>query len=166
MAKIFPFGQAKCALEHWRYSSIPFGHLKALCSLTEDTERQLWKSVYTFLKREVILHQWGLGIQIIYSELVPYNWKDKKTNLLIASETSVDSGVDDSIETHGQGVDVLHLPGLTLRNQRPQLQVLVLDDLNSILQWTHLHLEPKIKQGTSSQETMVEKSFHAMVGEF
>lgn len=35
MAKIFPFGQAKLL----RYSRIPFGHLKAPCSLTEETLR-------------------------------------------------------------------------------------------------------------------------------
>lgn len=83
-------------------------------------------------------------------------------NLLIASETSVDCCVDNSVETHGQGVDVLHLPGLTLGNQRSQLQVLVLDDLNSILQGTHLHLGAKIKQGSSSQEAKkqwVKKAF-------
>ncbi len=150
---MFSFGQANHALELRRYPRIPFGHLKALCSLVEDTGRQPWESVYIFVKHEVVLHQWRHGIHLIY-------------NLLIASETAVDSRVDDSVETHGQGVDVLHLPGLTLRDQRPQLQVLVLDYLDSIFQRTHLHLGPKNPvKFTNKPKTMVEKSFHSIFGE-
>lgn len=37
--------------------------------------------------------------------------------LLVPGQPPVDSGVDDSVEAHGEGVDVLHLPALTLGDQ-------------------------------------------------
>lgn len=37
--------------------------------------------------------------------------------LLVAGQSPVDSGVNDPIEAHGEGVDVLHLPALTLGDQ-------------------------------------------------
>lgn len=61
--------------------------------------------------------------------------------LLVAGQPSVDSRVDDAIEAHGEGVDVLHLPALALRDQRTQLQVLVLDHLDGVFQRANLHLE-------------------------
>lgn len=60
--------------------------------------------------------------------------------LLVAGQPAVDGGVDDPVEAHGEGVDVLHLPALALRDQRAQLQVLVLDHLDGVLQRAHLHL--------------------------
>lgn len=60
--------------------------------------------------------------------------------LLVAGQPPVDSGVDDAVEAHGEGVDVLHLPALTLGDQCAQLQVLVLDHLDGVLQRANLHL--------------------------
>lgn len=41
--------------------------------------------------------------------------------LLVAGQPPVDSGVDDPVEAHGEGVDVLHLPALTLGDQCAEL---------------------------------------------
>lgn len=63
-----------------------------------------------------------------------------RSYLLVAGQASVDGGVDDPVQAHGEGVDVLHLPVLALGDQRAQLQVLVLDHLDGVLQRAHLHL--------------------------
>lgn len=61
--------------------------------------------------------------------------------LLVASESSVHRRVDDSVQAHGEWVDVLHLPHLALSDQGAQLQSLILYHLTGILQRTHFHLE-------------------------
>lgn len=59
---------------------------------------------------------------------------------MVAGQPSVDGGVDDAVQAHGERVDVLHLPVLALRDERAQLQVLVLDHLDGVLQRADLHL--------------------------
>lgn len=59
---------------------------------------------------------------------------------MVAGQPSVDGGVDDAVQAHCERVDVLHLPVLALRDERAQLQVLVLDHLDGVLQRAHLHL--------------------------
>lgn len=61
--------------------------------------------------------------------------------LLVPRNASVDSGINDTVETHAQQVDVaMHLFVLILADQRAELLVLILNYLDGILQRAHLHL--------------------------
>lgn len=62
-------------------------------------------------------------------------------DLLVSGDASVDGGVDDSVQSHAEQVDVaVQLLVLVLADQRPQLPVLVLHHTEGVFQWTHLHL--------------------------
>lgn len=83
---------------------------------------------------------------------------------MVAGQPPVHGGVDDPIEAHGEGVDVLHLPALTLRDQCAELQVLVLDHLDGVLQRAHLHLGRREME--RNDETLRGRFFCGSVGSF
>lgn len=60
-----------------------------------------------------------------HADAISRGFQGPEPHLLVPGHSPVHRGVDHPVEAHGQGVDILHLSGLTLTGQALQLLILI-----------------------------------------